>query len=312
MIAALPVYEDAPLTIPEMLDGLVSLSADDIVLMMAQAAIWVDPIGVIEGDEYGREHSSLIGAIENVRDLWPDCYPLVVEMFHNDDWERMDDVVTQIHRDELPAEMKHYYEFENIDSEMDDCVYIPLQPVGFFGPEEYDEEEEAEGWCGTDEMWLEIIDAIGNDMDEDRTRDVARAIADDLREREDDVLENVGTFVMWLYGVSNNTMFDNSHDAYWEAGWDSPRWYDYEFIFIMQQEAFDLFDQAMAGKRALERDPALLDAILKNSRKMAKRRNINAGTKLEWPQYAGDCDAVRSRTQLDFKLLPFRSLSSKG
>jgi hypothetical protein len=303
MIAALYHEEPVP-TLPEVIDGLALLAEGDCVLMMAQAVAWLDPCILTDDTTYGNWDSSSLDAMRTIREIWPDKYPTAVEAAHHD-IEQLDAIIQSIYDGELPPDIFAYEEYDvEFDGEI--MPYIPLQPLGFYGIEDED------GEIISDELRVNIVEAVGWDMSDQLSLKVAHTLGHNLIDQNDDVLENIGWFVIWLYGVSNNTMFDVSQDVFNEGGWPAPMWEEFDYFYHLQQEAFDRFDQAMAGERALERDADMLAVLLSNARKTRKilkrRKHDVESITLQWLEYAGARDAVRSRTQLDRELLYFRDI----
>jgi hypothetical protein len=318
--APLPAQETHAYTLSDILAGLGAMAQDDPVLMMAQALTWLDPLELKDHYEYGDWYEEVVVAVDNTRFLGTDYHVDALQTMLHDPRRLISKLMT-LYEEALPPEMREYNEWR--DGANEDFfegevpMYIPLEPVGFYGPDD-DCDDCDEDWQErepTDNLFLEIIDAIGNDMGEPFTRKVARRLADDLRESGDDILINVAYLILWLYGVSNNTMLDVHREMFWEGGFEAPNWDEYDFIYGMQQQAFDGFDAAMKGKHALETDPVLLECLLNNARKLRKtmkRRKRDGNIKLEWTEYAGNRDDCRSRTQLDLDLVPFRRVHEKS
>lgn len=302
MIAVPLHYEEPDITLPEAVIGMVEMAESDPVLMYAMAAAWLDPI--IFCDDLCSQHpEEIIDGMINVRELWSDHYVDAVELFHHEASTEVEMALISIFNEELPPEMSRWGEYELMEDEIP--AFMPLQPVGYCRDMNECEEENP--------VVLEVIETIGDEMSDPPTYSLARDIAYKLiEETHDHVLENVGWFVMWLYGTSNNTMFDVDTVTFWEAGYNAPEWYEYEFIYAMQQEAFDLHEKAMAGWRALERDERLMGCLIENIEKMKARKDAQRSPKLKWVKYAGDRDAVRSRTQIDSDLLRHRDFHAEG
>lgn len=154
-----------------------------------------------------------------------------------------------------------------------------------------------------------IVDLIGQDIAD---YSVAKVLIRSLESSSVLIEYNISILLRWLYSHTGNTLFDWDQEAFWENAMEPAEWHHAEYAIAVQQEAYDLHAEAMAGLDVLEDDEWLWRALELNVRYI--RTLIESEEKHDdsftidtcWPQYTGDYRAGITDAQHDLAVLPFR------
>lgn len=276
---------------PFLIDGIVQSSPT---AALAYATAWLMP-GPEAGDDDSAE-SDIIYALETCLDCFPEIYAEALQRI----------------RDGVDIEqIEHYLIAEvqkrtNFDIEQINDLIHYISPTSFACPlfDEY------AGEFGEDHPWFKIASlfrGVDEEGADNTAQETAKALANSLKEAE---YESLRLAVLWLFGLTGNTMADYSIYEMSDMGLEYPYWTpeDVEFMIEAHEEAAEIQKMAQQGLALLESDPDLLKTFKRNIRLLERRKRDNNGRitnyRLVWPERAA-IDAP-GQTAADVELLPIR------
>jgi hypothetical protein len=273
VIAAIP-FTEPEIDLASLPYEIAVMAEDDPVLMLAQAYAWLDPAHF--ADATPDDYNYVNAAFCITREVWLYQYVDVVRFYHAGG--HLEDILENLFAKMLVEVGLEPESLEQVAYE------IPLFPVGF-GGEDYD--------YADSEFYHEMTELVGDDS---AAWPIAEKIVENLKAQGNQTLEDVSVFVQWLYGLSDNPLFNCDHETFWD-GWIHS-WSHADYYFANQSEAFALHDRAMEGKRALKTIPELHKTLISNIKKIKRGKygSITWATNIEYR--VSDSSAARHDTQL--------------
>lgn len=243
----------------------------DAVLALAAATAWLDPIGLLLGDEdvepgyaYGDDPQTITYCFHVARTCFPDLYMRAVAGLHGglSLAAAADQIITGIDRSGIPLDHPEYLTYG---------IPIPAYGTSLAEPE----------WYTAHAELLPILEQFGVSLDEDTQDvtipgdavDVALIVAASLLEGDDTCYRDVSSLLQWLWGISGNGALDYDLEVMWEI---PPLDWTSENVTL----AREIIDEAEAILAQAERGRELL--LGQTSWQQALQRNITlARTRLQ-------------------------------
>lgn len=214
----------------------------DLTTCLQLAGTWLDPMANVADEVYADEDYMLV-----LRERFPEQYAEFWRLiYEGQSGSSVEMTITNEVNERIP-----YGEFLDLD-------FLPWgPPVPFLGSglsndgyEDFDEVWERSRGAEVGRLFL--LDEQGNEAAYAFKAHalLAEAIDDDLT-----------AALMWIFGSSGNTLFDWTEWEAGESGLEHPGWEGMEATIPIHDEACDLFDRAMNGFEALEKDTDLYGQV---------------------------------------------------